>query len=109
MHTKWRRQTFSKNLPLFGGKGQYGENKNTGCENHQDRFCIEAGGTISDFDTESDVKMVEGDATASYKYFVPEIESYKRKKSTVSFKVKVFVMQRQGNAFWRKDMTWLMH
>ncbi|MFA0379887.1 DUF4962 domain-containing protein [Vibrio sp. 10N.222.54.A3] len=107
MHTKWRRQTFSKNLPLFGGKGQYGENKNTGYENHQDRFCIEAGGNISDFDTESDVKMVEGDATASYKYFVPEIESYKRKVWFVQGKV--FVMQDKATLSEEKDMTWLMH
>lgn len=91
MHTKWRRHTFSKNLPLFNGKGQYGENKNTKFEGHQDRFCIEAGGQITDYDTDSDVKFVEGDATESYKFFTPDIESYKRKIWFV--KGKLFVIQ----------------
>lgn len=51
--------------------------------------------------------MVEGDATASYKYFVPEIESYKRKIWFVQGKV--FVMQDKATLSEEKDMTWLMH
>jgi len=107
MHTKWRRQTFAKNLPLFGGKGQYGENKNTKFADHQDRYCIEAGGNITDFDTESDIKFVEGDATASYQYFNPDLTSYKRKVWFV--KGKVFVMQDKATLKSEQDLTWLMH
>ncbi len=107
MHTKWRRHTFSKNLPLFNGKGQYGENKNTKFEGHQDRFCIEAGGQITDYDTDSDVKFVEGDATESYKFFTPDIESYKRKIWFV--KGKLFVIQDKASFGEEKDLTWLMH
>lgn len=107
MHIKWRRQTFSKNLPLFGGKGQYGENSSSKFEDHQDRFCIEAGGKIIDYNTESDVPFIEGDATDSYKYFNPEIKSYKRKIWFV--KGKFFVMRDRAILGSEQDLTWLLH
>ncbi|MFK7804431.1 MAG: DUF4962 domain-containing protein [Anaerolineae bacterium] len=107
MHLKWRRQTFSKNLPLFGGKGQYAENTSSKFEGHQDRYCIEAGGTICDFDTEADVPFVEGDASASYQFFNPDLESYKRKIWFV--KGKLFVMRDTATLSSEQDLTWLLH
>lgn len=107
MHIKWRRQTFAKNLPLFGGKGQYAENSTSKFKGHQDRFCIEAGGNIVDYNTESNIPFVEGDATASYKYFNPELESYTRKIWFV--KGKVFVMRDRATLSSAQDLTWLLH
>ncbi|TCS38845.1 DUF4962 domain-containing protein [Reinekea marinisedimentorum] len=107
MHLKWRRQTFAKNLPLFDGKGQYAENTSSKFEGHQDRYCIEAGGNIVDYNTEADVKFVEGDATSSYQFFNPELESYKRK---IWFaKGKVFVIRDTATMKVEQDLTWNMH
>lgn len=107
MHLKWRRQTISKNLPLFGGKGQYAENKASKFAGHQDRYCIEAGGHICDYDTTSDVPYVEGDATASYQFFNPDLRSYKRKIWFV--KGKLFVMRDTATLDSEQDLTWLLH
>lgn len=107
MHLKWRRQTFSKNLPLFDGKGQYAENKSSKFEGHQDRYCIEAGGTICDYDTETAVPFVEGDATTSYQFFNPDLASYKRKIWFV--KGKLFVMRDIAMINSEQDVTWLLH
>ncbi|PKF60238.1 alginate lyase [Psychromonas sp. psych-6C06] len=108
MHIKWRRRTFAKNLPLFDGKGQYAENTTTKFEGeHQDRYCIEAGGKISDYDTESEVLFVEGDASTSYQFHNPDLESYKRK---IWFaKGKVFVMRDTATLKTEQDLTWLLH
>ncbi len=107
MHLKWRRQTFSKNLPLFGGKGQYAENRASKFAGHQERYCIEAGGHISDFDSDADVPFVEGDATASYQFFNPDLQSYKRKIWFV--KGKLFVMRDTAMLESPQDLTWLLH
>jgi hypothetical protein len=107
MHLKWRRQTFSKNLPLFDGKGQYAENTSSKFEGHQDRYCIEAGGKIVDYNSDADIKYIEGDATASYQFFNPDLESYKRK---IWFaKGKVFVIRDTANMKVEQDLTWNMH
>ena len=107
MHIKWRRQTRSKNLLLFGGKGQYAENKLTKFKGHQDKFCLEANGFIKDYNTETETPYIEGDATAAYRFFTPEIMSYTRKIWFV--KGKLFVMR--DRAFFTADMdlTWLLH
>ena len=107
MHLKWRRQTLSKNLPLFGGKGQYAENTSSKFAGHQDRYCIEAGGHICDYDTASDVPFVEGDATASYQFFNPDLQSYKRKIWFV--KGKLFVIRDTATLVSEQDLTWLLH
>ncbi len=107
MHIKWRRQTFAKNLPLFGGKGQYAENKTSKFEGHQDRYCIEAAGQITDYDTAAAVPFVEGDATAAYQFFNPDLESYKRKIWFV--KGKLFVMRDTATMRTEQDVTWLLH
>ncbi|QIA65489.1 DUF4962 domain-containing protein [Vibrio astriarenae] len=107
MHSKWRRQSLSKNLPLFNGKGQYGESKATGYKDHHDKYCLESCGKISSYETEKDVKFIEGDATEAYKYYTPEIESYVRKIWFVQGKV--FVIRDQAKFTKEVDMTWLMH
>ncbi len=107
MHIKWRRHTFSKNLPLFDGKGQYGENKSTKFPGHQDRYCIDAGGHISAYDAEAEVPFVEGDATAAYTFFNPDLESYKRKIWFV--KGQLFVMRDTATLSSAQDLTWLLH
>lgn len=107
MHIKWRRQTFAKNLPLFGGKGQYAENSSSGFEGHQDKYCVDAGGNITDYNTDAQTPYVEGDATESYKFFNPDMESYKRKIWFV--KGKLFVMRDRATLKSEQDLTWLLH
>ncbi|KHT65640.1 alginate lyase [Photobacterium gaetbulicola] len=107
MHVKWRRQSLSKNLPLFNGMGQYGESKATGYKDHHDKYCLESSGRISNYDTTSDVKFIEGDATEAYKYYTPEIKSYTRKIWFVQGQV--FVIRDQAKFQTEVDMTWLMH
>ncbi|WP_394153756.1 DUF4962 domain-containing protein [Vibrio maritimus] len=107
MHAKWRRQTVSKNLPLFNGQGQYGESKSTGYKEHNDRYCLECAGRITHYDSDAEVKFVEGDATDAYRYFTPEIESYLRKIWFVQGSV--FVVRDLATFSENVDMTWLMH
>jgi hypothetical protein len=107
MHIKWRRQTHSKNLPIFDGKGQYAENRSSGFKEHSDHFCVEAGGHITSYDSEGEIPYVEGDATDSYRFFNPEMQSYKRKIWFV--KGKVFVMRDHALLNTEQDLTWLLH
>jgi hypothetical protein len=68
---------------------------------------VEAGGNICDYDTEVDVPFVEGDATASYQFFNPELVSYKRK---IWFaKGKIFVIRDTATLNSAQDLTWLLH
>lgn len=107
MHTKWRRQSHSKNLPLFGGKGQYGETKASNFVGHKDQYSLEASGFISDYNEKTDVPFIEGDATNAYRFFTPEIQSYKRKIWFV--KGQVFVMRDRASFSTPIDLTWLLH
>lgn len=107
MHLKWRRHTFSKNAVLFDGKGQYAENSSSKYPGHRDTYCVEAGGNIIDFDTEGDIKSVEGDATASYKFFNPDLESYKRKIWFIDGKY--FVIRDRATLKTAQELTWLLH
>ncbi len=109
MHTKWRRQTFSKNAILIGGKGQYGESKVTGFKDHVDSNNLKYSGIISAYNedpTKGDL-FVEGDATTGYSFFTPEIKSYKRRVTFVGGKY--FVIKDSVSLDVEKDITWLMH
>ena len=107
MHLKWRRQTLSKNLPLFGGQGQYAENKSSGFEAHKDRYCIEAAGKISGYDCSGTMPWVEGDATEAYRYFTPDIKRYRRKIWFIADKY--FLIRDVVELASAKDMNWLVH
>lgn len=107
MHIKWRRQTFAKNLPLFGGQGQYAENTTSKFAGHQDRYCIEANGFITAYDAEAAVPFIEGDATAAYQFFNPDLTSYKRKIWFVQGKL--FVIRDTATLNRAQDLTWLLH
>ena len=92
---------------LFNGKGQYGENKSSKFDGHQDRYCIESSGRITDYDTSAAVPFVEGDATAAYQFFNPDLTSYKRKIWFANGNV--FVMRDTATMRTEQDVTWLLH
>lgn len=108
MHLQWQRKTHSKNLILIDGKGQYGEHKNSGFAGHQDLYCLQSSGKIVESHTDGATPYLVGDATPAYKYFVPEIESYKRKIYFVK-EHDTFVIIDNVKLNSPKKITWLQH
>ncbi len=92
MHTKWRRQTFSKTCHHYLAVRSNMRTRTQVTKTTKIVSVLKrAVQSPLNFDTESDVEMVEVTQRHSISTFVPEIESYKRKIWFVQGKV--FAMQ----------------
>jgi len=70
MHTKWRRQTCSKNAILIDGKGQYASKDKA--------LAMRSTGKINIAKQHNDHIFIQGDATAAYQSLTPQVSSVVR-------------------------------
>ncbi|MCR2802688.1 DUF4962 domain-containing protein [Paenibacillus soyae] len=99
MHLNWRRQTRSKNVLLFDGKGQYGGRDKT--------LNLEASGRIEEAWHKDGVSYTRADATAAYQHEVPYLRRFVREYYFIdnAYIVVVDYVDFEQPA----SLTWLMH
>ncbi len=99
MHTKWRRQTISKNAILINGRGQYGDKDKL--------LAMASNGEVETVEEHENYSYVRGDATAAYQYQVPYLDSYKRETYFVhrSYFIMIDTIELQHEA----EIDWLFH